>query len=135
MGKTITIDELKEDLSRAREGVGFWVDELEKRIRMGATAEDRERRICEATRMLLVYGRFLHSLTLVFLANNVDRPTEAWNDDIAARASRLFRRAEREITADRKRRDRVHSRFHEFWESIRDWSPGFEPDSLSDAKE
>ena len=124
--QTVTITEVKTQLEEARVELDSFLEKLEKHLRTISQAHtaDRERLVCEATRMSLVYGIYLHSLTLVVSLNEGSRPSEAWDTETAQKALILFRRAKAAIR-DEDRRKRVASRTKDLEANIGNWCPGF----------
>ncbi len=127
MEEPVAMSKVIARVDEARQGLDVWIDELEKRLRAISApgSEKQERRICEATRMNLVFGRYLHFLTLVVLGNELPRPSKAWDQNTAAKALDLFQKAEVAITKDVGRRERITSRLVELKAAIGDWCPGF----------
>jgi hypothetical protein len=125
--KLIPIAEVMNDLQKARDDVDRWIAELQRCLESqpGLDRDGWERAICEATRMLLACGGFLHGVTIVAVANESERPPQAWDAASAAKAWALFAAAEDRITFDEDRKRRISDRCGEFQRCIVEWCPDF----------
>ncbi len=131
--KAIT-EAIEVDLAKTRKGVSHWVNQLDLRLQKlqecisstsTAGANERsmlEKEVCEATRMLLAFGRFHHVITTMIMADGSPRPEEAWDVPTAQRACVIFGIASDAIKED-ARRGRVAERARSFTEEIGTWCP------------
>ena len=131
MARAIKMSDILKDLCRARVGVEFWTGNLEQGIGARVSGEEdallneeREIAICEATRMLLAYGGFLHALTFIVERSGMARPKEAWDVGSIGKAHSLMIAAVEEI-AEQARRERVQERLTEFNKSMLAWCPAY----------
>ena len=92
------------ELAQARQMVEHWLGELSHWLEWpdaSLDADHRDRALCERTRMVVVAGEVLHSLTRIFVRwSELPAPESAWDAELAARADSLLARAAVEARTD-----------------------------------
>jgi len=124
-----TADDIRKRIELASEGVRCWSEALAYWLGDGLTPEamgQREKRICEATRMLLAFGGdlYFHSTALEITTGELRE--QAWNPEMAREVLELFSRACNYPYQDEKRRARVSQRGGSLQKHIGLWCKGLQ---------